>query len=121
MDKVRDAFLRLISVNDKLERMMKACDVLGLNDGKISEIRGDILDVVYYLTGEENPFDDFRDSTTYQIMTDASWTDQSKADMLMSEYRQNNCQGKPVFTDPEKMADMVRKNGGYMTPEGDWK
>ena len=121
MEVMREALLRLVKAGEQAKELDTKLMDLGYSTTPYGLIFGEIADAVYLLIGEENPFDDFRDSTTYQVMTDKVLTDQSKADLLMSEYRQNNCQRSPVFTDPEKMADMVRKTGGYMTPEGDWK
>ena len=127
MDRIRDALLRMVKTAMFLKKMSEAYTVLGLDDNPHHKQYGDMCDAIYYLVGEE--VEDFSKSVTYIAITAPFLCDERRAQLLMSEYEKNhyNCpnyepkQPKPNTVSRKQIEKMVKKNGGYMAHEGDWR
>lgn len=119
MEGIRDALLRMVRAGRKAERMLDAYVEVGLNENTINEIYGQILDGIYCLIGEKTS--DFENSITHLAMTAPLLTEERRTEMLYAEYRKNNpVQPKPNTIERDEMIGMHQKNGGYISPEGDW-
>lgn len=119
MENIRDALLRLVRAGMAAKRMQEAFLNGGLNDNPLFQIYGDIADAIYCLIGEHT--DTFEESTTHLALTVPALDDEHRVRVLMAEYKRNHPdQPAPHFIRRDEMKDSVRKNGGYISPEGDW-
>lgn len=123
MNEVKDAFLRMVRTALFLKKMAEAYSVIGLNDNPHHEAYGDLAEAIYSLVGEH--VDEFNLSATYVALTTPYLTDERRMELLWAEYVRNHPdmhvdQPKPLTISREEIRDMVNRNGGYMTPEGDW-
>lgn len=123
MNEIRDALLRMIRTAMFLKKMSEAYTTLGLDNNPHHEAYGDMLDAIYYLIGEH--MEEFDKSVTYLAATAPFLTDERRAELLLSEYIRNHQeqvqQPKPNTMERSEFRKMVKKNGGYQTPEGDWQ
>ena len=122
MDRMKDALLRLVKAGLSTKKMQEAYLTVGLDDNRLFEIYGNILDAVYDLIGEHT--NTFEESVTHLAMTAPILTDDRRAELLMIEYRKNHPdQPFPLTMEPEEARQLFKENGGYLlreTPEGDW-
>ena len=75
------------------------------------------------MNGErQNVEDDFTDSRTFRWLFRSSMSDTEVADEFIRMSEQNGPkQPKPNLINRVQFQDMVKKFGGYSTPEGEWK
>ena len=123
MDNIRDALLRMVTTAMFLKKMAGAYTVLGLDDNPHHNAYGDLMDAIYYLIGEH--VEEFDKSVTYLAINAPILTDERRTELLLSEYMKNHPeqvrQPKPNTMERSEFRKMVKKNGGYQTPEGDWQ
>ena len=127
MDGIRDALLRMVRTALFLKKMAEAYTTLGLNDNPHHEAYGDLCDAIYSLIGEHT--EEFDKSVTWIAVNAPFLTEERRTEMLMAEYEKNHyeCpnfeskQPRPNTFEREDVKKMRKKNGGYMSPEGDWK
>lgn len=119
MKEVRDALLRMVRAATKAKAMQEKYLEIGMDDQPWFDIWGEVLDAIYFLIGEHTQT--FEESVTYIVMTAPILTDERRVKMLYAEYKKNfPDQPRPHTYEVEELADMYRRSGGYMTPEGDW-
>lgn len=119
MDGIRYIVMKLVKAALSTKTIQEAYLTVGLNDNMLFDIYGNIIDALYKLTGEDT--ETLESSVTYLAITAPLLTEERRAEMLMAEYRKNHPeQPRPNTIEPDKMRNMVKQNGGYMTPEGDW-
>lgn len=119
MDEIKDVLSRLVKAGRKIKRMQEAYVDVGLNDTMLHDAYGEICDAVYHLIGEET--EKFTESVTYIAMETPLLTEERRTEMLYAQYRRTHTdQPKPSFISASEMKELYEKNGGYMTPEGDW-
>lgn len=126
MNEIRDALLRMVRTALFLKKMADAYTVLGLNDNPHHEAYGDMCDAIYSLIGEHT--EEFDKSVTWIAVNAPFLTEERRTELLMSEYEKNHyvCpnfepkQPKPHTFKREDTKKMVKDNGGYIAPEGDW-
>lgn len=122
MKHIEDALLRMVKAGLETAEMQKNYLDVGLDDGPLFEIYGNILEGIYALIGEHT--EEFSDSVTHLVMSVPYLTAERRAKMLMAEFRKNFPQADipaPMFVTEQERRDLFRKNGGYMSPEGDWQ
>lgn len=117
MDEIREAILWMYRIAKIADKYAKAFEPY---ETPFNEIYGDAADAIYYLIGEEDP-GKFDQSFTYDVLHTTSLTEDRAVALLMNEFKKNHAQPAPNLTTPEEMRKMCMENGGYMTPEGDWK
>ena len=116
MSNVKDALLRMFR---SAKTAKEYADKLHPYETPYDDIYGEIADAIYDLVGEKT--ENFQDSLTYTVLH-APILEERAASMLYYKYRQIQA-GMPApntFTQ-EEMKAMHEKNGGYITPEGEWK
>ena len=132
MNEVRDALLRMVRAYRKVGEILDVYVRIGLVSETLEDAQGEIAEAVYQLLGEHT--EEFRDSVTSSVLTAPIMSDERKAKILYSEWakkhtwindmakqpKQKAKQPKPNTIEPNEMRKLVRKNGGYMSPEGDW-
>ena len=120
MQEIKDALLRMVSAGKKIKRMQEAYLKAGLDDNVLFDAYGDICNAIYNLIGEKT--EEYKGSTTDIVMSAMDFiSDERMMKMLMFEYRKNHQdQPKPNLMDSDGMKELYERNGGYMTPEGDW-
>lgn len=118
MNEIRDALLRMVKTALFLKKMAGAYTALGLDDNPHHEAFGDLCDAIYCLVGEH--VEEFDKSVTCLAINAPILSDERRTELLLSEYRKNHSQPKPNTIEPDMMRKMTKKNGGFMTPEGDW-
>lgn len=123
MQEIKDALLRMVSAGKKIKRMQEAYLKAGLDDNVLFDAYGDICNAIYNLIGETT--EEYKGSTTDIVMNTSPFvTVERMVEMLMAEYRRNHpenaVQPKPDIMDSDGMKELYERNGGYMTPEGDW-
>ena len=137
MDRMKDALLRVVKAADGIEDLRKAFVKIGINDNALYEIRGQLVDAVSYMIGENDEVrEEFGDSTAYCVLTNPDLAVDQRMEKLLAEYRKNTSlqaydehildhpeQPKPNVMSREEFDEMYRRNGGYRyeTPEGDWE
>ena len=124
MNGIKDAISRIVAAAMRLRATMKNYVDNGVDDNPLFEIWGDILDSIYALLEEHT--ETFEESVTYTVMTAPCLNNERRTKMLWAEYvkrhpEQPVVQPPPITISPEGMKEMMKRNGGYMTPEGDWK
>lgn len=119
MNEIRDALLRLVNAGLATKDMQEAYLKVRLDDNKLFDIYGSILDAIYKLIGEHT--ETFEESVTFLTMTAPMLTHERRAEMLYSEYKKNHSMPKPDTMSSDGMKELYERNGGYMTPEGDWE
>ena len=119
MNEVRDALLRMVRSGLEVKSLQETYLKVGLDDGPLFGVFGDICDAIYYLIGEHK--EQFTDSLTYLVMNAPILSEERRVEMLMAEYRKNFPeQPGPSLMSSDGMKELYERNGGYMTPEGDW-
>lgn len=125
MDNIKDALLRMYRSARDLKKMYETFKAAGFSADSLFDVYGNVADAIYYLIGEDVAR--FENSITYRILNHPDFqdcTDEEKVDILMAEFRKNYSQPKPNVIGAN-FKDIFRKlynaNGGYMTPEGEWK
>ena len=119
MNNVKDALLRLVHAGLETKKMQEAYLTVGLDDNKLFDVYGSILDAIYNIVGEHT--ETFEESVTYISMTAPILTEERRWKMLVAEYAKRNPeQPQPYTFERKDMKELHEKNGGYMTPEGDW-
>ena len=117
MENVRDALLRMYRASKTAK---KFDDVFCDYDTPYTDIYGDIADAIYYLIGEDTGL--FSDSVTYSVLHTENMTESRAVAILLAEYGRNNCeQPKPTTFEKDETKKLFEENGGYATPEGEWK
>ena len=124
MQNIKDAISRMVAAAVRLKETMKNYVDNGVDDNPLFEIWGDILDGIYTLLEEHT--ETFEESVTYTVMTAPYLNNERRTEMLWAEYKNRHqeqfiVQPKPVTMNPSDMKALYSKNGGYMTPEGDWQ
>ena len=131
MELTRDALLRIVKAT---RRAMKfAAAMQELLDEKVptiaDRIAGDLQDALFDIIQDTNP-GDFKDSTTVRLLEgpidDEGVTDTfimfGKVNERLNRIEQEAvAQPKPQVSSEDDFLKMYKQNGGYMTPEGDWK
>lgn len=123
MNEVKDALFKMVKAGIKLSGLMTNYADCGIDDSPMFDVWGDILDGIYALLGEHT--DTIEESVTYTVMTAPYLNNERRTEMLWAEYvkrhpEQPVVQPQPITISPEGMREMMKRNGGYMTPEGDW-
>ena len=117
MDNVRDALLRMYRVAMTAKEFDEK---LKPYESPFSDIFGDAVDAIYSLIGED--VDELEKSFTWTIISNTFLLEERAVSMLYYQYCKNHPeQPKPQFVSPDGMKQMAAVNGGYTTPEGDWK
>ena len=133
MDIQRDALLCVVKAARASIRLAKNMNKL-MVDGKCwswaDEIAGQLADALFEISGEklESGQDFFKDSATMMVLT-GDMSDEGVTDwFIMKDRIRNRLDGKaevhmpkPNVMSPEKVKELYQKNGGYCSPEGDWK
>lgn len=121
MKEIKDALLRMVMAENKIEKMRKAYVEANLDDNMLFEAIGDIHDAIHALVGHG---EDYINGATNIVMSAPILTIERRVEMLYAEFRKNHpVLSSPVITDREEMKKMFKENGGYLlreTPEGDW-
>lgn len=125
MEGMKDAFLRMVRAARKIDKLGDAYLKADVDNGNVlMDAYGDIADAIYCIVGEHT--EDFESSVTYTALTAPILTDERRALILLAEYNKHHPEQpvvdmpKPNLISPESMRKMMERNGGYMTPEGDW-
>ena len=118
MNNIKDALLRMVRIARDMKELSDAFRKMGFNDGPMFDAYGNAMDAIYSLVGES--VSEFESSLTYMCIVRDGLPEEACAEMLYDKFLQHNGQPKPVTTERDEMRDMFKKNGGYMTPEGDW-
>ena len=116
MDRNREALLRIYHAAKKAKEYS---DLFAGYSTPYTEIYEEIADAMYYLLGENTETFDL--STTYFVLNNKYLDEETAVGMLISLYERKSTV-KPHTFSKEEMAEMYRRNGGYIhTPEGEWK
>ena len=123
MEEIRDALLRMVRTALFLKKMAGAYTTIGLDDNPHLQAYGDMCDAIYYLVREHT--EEFTESVTHLVLNAPFLSDERRAEILMSAFRKNSRdiepkQPKPNTASREEIEKLYKKNGGYMSPEGDW-
>ena len=120
MREIQDALLRLIRAGLEAKQLQEGYLNSDLNDNVPFSIYGNIIDAIYYLVGEKTST--LEESVTYTAMTVKGLSESVRLKLLTACYNVNHpAQPEPTLIEREEMRKRVRENGGYMSPEGDWK
>ena len=134
MEISKDALLRITRAARASLKMANAMQAL-MAEGNFRTIADDIadnlLDGLLLLSGEQDDVGKVLspdESTTRRLLTDNLMTDDGIVGWLfmMNSIRKKHLAPKEELPKPqtmskEDMRSLYQKNGGYMTPEGDWK
>lgn len=118
MQNIKHALLRMVRVARDMKELSDAFRKMGFNDGPMFDAYGNAMDAIYSLIGES--VTEFESSLTYMCIVRDGLSDKECVEMLYDRFMKNTEQPKPVTTERDEMRDLFKKNGGYMTPEGDW-
>lgn len=119
MNEVKDALFKMVKVGRKLNTMMDNYVKNGVNETPLFDVWGDVLDGIYALLGEHT--ETIEESVTYTAMTAPYLCIERRTEMLYAEYEKKHpAQPKPHTMESGELKHLHNKNGGYMTPEGDW-
>jgi hypothetical protein len=121
MKHIEDAMKRMVRAALETKKMQEHYLSVGLDDSALFEIYGLILDAIYDLLGEHT--DAFEEAVTSIVMSAPLLSEERRVKMLMAEWKRNNMPPlpSPTFVPKREMNELYQKNGGYMTPEGDWE
>lgn len=131
----RDALVRVVRAARKTMKM--ANTMQGLMAEKNMEtvadiIFGDLADALFYISGETLVNKSFDESTVMRLLN-GDMDDESVADWLImmsrieerirsgEEKKEEVVQPKPCTFSREEFMNTLQRNGGYTTPEGEWK
>ena len=119
MKDIKGALSHMVTAGMKADELQKAYVKVGLNDNIVFTIWSEVVSGIYDMVGENTPT--FEESATATVMTAPYLTVERRTEMLYAEYCKNHPdQPKPQIIEPDAMRRMMERNGGYMTPEGDW-
>lgn len=120
----RDSVLRLVRSAKELESLSDVLRPLtqhGNGFTSLDPIAGRIEDVLFEIAGDTNP-NDFYETKTFKLLhSNMSNEEIADAFVEMAERKGNPEQPRPHTFSRQELMDDYKKNGGYMTPEGDWK
>lgn len=132
MEISKDALLRVVKATrssmkqaEIMQQLIPEKNVWTWSD----HIAGFLQDALFDMSGEKlSTGQDFENSNTMRLLT-GDMSDEAVADWLimMDKIRRNHLpheevqQPKPQIMDPKLVKDMYDKNGGYTSPEGEWK
>lgn len=116
MEGMRDALLRLYRAARIAAKGDKA---FAPDDSPYTHIKGNIVDAIYCLLGESGT--ELEKSTAFNTVEADYISEDLAVGILMTQFEMNNLQPVPRTFQPEEMRELYKKNGGYMTPEGEWK
>ena len=124
MKSIRDAILRMINAYDQIGIILDAYLKVGLDSNRLFFAQGEVEEAIYELLGEHT--EELSQSNTHIVLTAPIMTNERKSEILYSVWKENNpqlCikQPKPNTMEPKAMRNILKNNGGYMAPEGDWK
>ena len=119
MAEIKDVLLRMVSAARRAKHLDDELVKIGYSETPYADIYADISDAIYKLIGEH--CETFETSITHTMLTAPFMDDERRAASLAYTYNENNSIPKPDTIEPNEMKDMHNKNGGYMSPEGDWK
>lgn len=122
MQNVRDALMRMVQACMTAKKMQKFYVNNGVDDSMIFKVYSDIADGICKLIGENK--ETFEETVTFITLNAPIISDERRTEILYGVYQKNfaTCeQPKPHTFSREEMRKMVKENGGYITPEGDWK
>lgn len=125
MEISRDALVRVImaarTANNMADTIRKLAGHPDPNEADM--IAGALADALNMLNGEKQRVeDDFTESRTYQWLFRSAMSDAEVADeFIRMALRNKTEQPKPHLISRVEFRNMVKKFGGYSTPEGDWK
>lgn len=133
MEITRDALLRIVKATRMSMALAETLQNLVVGKGRSTwadEIAGFLKDAVFMMSKEELPSGkSYDDSMTNRILT-GDLDDADVTDWILWKnriYDRVNPDGKavqqpaPNIMKPEDMQKLYRKNGGYLSPEGEWK
>lgn len=117
----KDALLRVIKATRMSLRLAEDTRKLLINEKAQTVpdcIAGFLTDALFYFCGERlTSKQDFnRDSQTMKLLT-SDLSDGEVTDKFLAMVQQP----KPTLISKEEFRELYEKNGGYMTPEGDWQ
>lgn len=129
----RDALMRVVKAARASIRLAETMNKLTV-DGKswtwADEIASQLADALFITSGEklESGQDFFKDSTTMMVLT-GDMSDEGVTNwFIMMDRIRKRLDGKvevqmpkPNIMRVEKMTELYQQNGGYCSPEGDWK
>ena len=133
MEISREALLLVIKATRTAMRMAEDMQrmVLGKGETTADQIAGYLEDALLIISGEQQPdgkMMDLDNSETERLLTSDLLDDDSVAGwfFMMNSIRKKHLAPKEELPKPqtmskEDMRSLYQKNGGYMTPEGDWK
>ena len=133
MEISREALLLVIKATRTAMRMAEDMQrmVLGKGETTADQIAGYLEDALLIISGEQQrdgKMMDLDNSETERLLTSDLLDDDSVAGwfFMMNSIREKHLATKEELPKPqtmskEDMRDLYQKNGGYMTPEGDWK
>lgn len=133
MEISRDALLRVVKAARAAIRLAETMNKL-MVDGKAwtwaDEIAGQLADALFEISGEklESGQDFFKDSATMMVLT-GDMSDEGVTDwFIMKDRIRNRLDGKvevqmpkPNICTTAEIFKMFNENGGYQSPEGEWK
>jgi hypothetical protein len=119
MEHIRDALLRLVKAGVAIKKLQETYLQCGLDDDPLFNAYGEIADAICILTGEHK--NTFEETTTHLALTVPGFDAEHRVRVLMAEYKRNHPeQPAPHFINRDEMRKSVKRNGGYISPEGDW-
>lgn len=119
MNGIKDALLRMVTAAMNTKRLQEAFVDAGLKDNMVFGVYSDIADAIYHLIGEET--ETFESSVTSIALETPLLNTNRRVEILMAEYRKNHPeQPSPYIMSSDGLRELYERNGGYMTPEGDW-
>lgn len=118
MDNIKSALLGMVNAATLAKKMDKGMVELGYSETPYATLYADISDAIYQMIGEHT--DRFEDSVTYTMLTAPYLDNERRAASLAYVYAKNFSQPKPDTMEPDAMKKLHEKNGGYVSPEGDW-
>lgn len=120
MDNIRDALLRMVEAFNRMNRMNDVLVSVGFGDNPLIDIECCLEEAILKLVGTSGK-ENYEDTEVYNILHTSSLTKDRAAELLMNEYLKNTQQPAPHTFERAEMRELFEKNGGYMTPEGEWK
>lgn len=132
MDIQKGALLRVVKATRASIRLAENMNKLMVDKSWswADEIAGQLTDALFEISGEklESGQDFYKDSATMMVLT-GDMSDEGVTDwFIMKDKIRNRLDGKaevqmpkPNTMSPEKMKELYQQNGGYCSPEGDWK
>lgn len=130
MDKIKDAFLRLLRAGQTVDKLRRVYATVGLKTDDLFEVFNNIHDGLCILTGEES--NEYGDTSVYLALTGNGWSERERLAMLIRAYLKNKTmneydeqildvveQPKPRIIDRDEMKKQAEAGCGYMAKRGD--